>query len=147
MCNQAIMLVTDGVPENFYSLFKLYNWKNGTMGMPVRVFTYLIGREVPEIRDMKWMACANHGKFIHTFIHIKIFNCRINFDLIKSYNKIKIEKNTIIFRVFCSFKYGRRSSRTGGALFTSNGKAFGVAPITPSNYLDTIIRGCYCNFY
>ncbi|KAL4120998.1 hypothetical protein QTP88_013588 [Uroleucon formosanum] len=65
MCNQAIMLVTDGVPENFYELFKSYNWKNGTMGMPVRVFTYLIGREVPEIRDMKWMACANHGYFVH----------------------------------------------------------------------------------
>lgn len=58
------MLVTDGVPENFYELFKSYNWKNGTMGMPVRVFTYLIGREVPEIRDMKWMACANHGKYV-----------------------------------------------------------------------------------
>ncbi|XP_025423406.1 voltage-dependent calcium channel subunit alpha-2/delta-3 isoform X3 [Sipha flava] len=65
MCNQAIMLVTDGVPENFYELFKSHNWKNGTMGMPVRVFTYLIGREVPEIRDMKWMACANHGYFVH----------------------------------------------------------------------------------
>lgn len=64
MCNQAIMLVTDGVPENFYELFKNHNWKNGTMGMPVRVFTYLIGREVPEIRDMKWMACANHGKYL-----------------------------------------------------------------------------------
>ncbi|VVC36695.1 Hypothetical protein CINCED_3A011455 [Cinara cedri] len=65
MCNQAIMLVTDGVPENFYELFKLYNWKNGTMNMPVRVFTYLIGREDPEIRDMQWMACANHGFFVH----------------------------------------------------------------------------------
>lgn len=62
LCNQAIMLVTDGVPENYYELFKSYNWKNGTMGMPVRVFTYLINREEPEIRDMKWMACANHGK-------------------------------------------------------------------------------------
>ncbi|XP_050423837.1 voltage-dependent calcium channel subunit alpha-2/delta-3 isoform X2 [Adelges cooleyi] len=65
MCNQAIMLVTDGVPENFYSLFKSFNWREGTKGMPVRVFTYLIGREVPEIRDVKWMACANHGYFVH----------------------------------------------------------------------------------
>ncbi|XP_060849849.1 voltage-dependent calcium channel subunit alpha-2/delta-3 isoform X2 [Rhopalosiphum padi] len=65
MCNQAIMLVTDGVPENFYELFKSHNWKNGTMGMPVRVFTYLISRELPEIRDMQWMACANHGYFVH----------------------------------------------------------------------------------
>ncbi|XP_050520547.1 voltage-dependent calcium channel subunit alpha-2/delta-3 isoform X2 [Daktulosphaira vitifoliae] len=65
MCNQAIMLVTDGVPENFYELFKLFNWREGTQGMPVRVFTYLIGREVPETRDVKWMACANHGFFVH----------------------------------------------------------------------------------
>lgn len=79
MCNQAIMLVTDGVPENFYSLFKLYNWRNGTMGMPVRVFTYLIGREVPEIRDMKWMACANHGKYSFIlYYYILYYNTKFN---------------------------------------------------------------------
>lgn len=72
MCNQAIMLVTDGVPENFYELFKLYNWRNGTQFMPVRMFTYLIGREVPEIRDMKWMACANHGEYNFLSVLYKI---------------------------------------------------------------------------
>lgn len=77
MCNQAIMLVTDGVPENFHELFKTHNWKNGTIGMPVRVFTYLIGREVPEIRDMKWMACANHGEYFCLF-YSKMMNIKLN---------------------------------------------------------------------
>lgn len=60
-CNQAIMLVTDGAPSNFESIFKRYNYPN----IPVRVFTYLIGREVTDNVEVNWMACANRGYYTH----------------------------------------------------------------------------------
>ncbi|XP_047483064.1 voltage-dependent calcium channel subunit alpha-2/delta-3-like isoform X9 [Penaeus chinensis] len=60
-CNQAIMLVTDGAPYNFEEIFSRYNWPH----LQVRMFTYLIGREETKKRDLKWMACANKGYFVH----------------------------------------------------------------------------------
>ncbi|KAI2803805.1 Voltage-dependent calcium channel subunit alpha-2/delta-4 [Blomia tropicalis] len=57
-CNQAIMLITDGAPDTYEAMFKQYNPES-----LVRVFTYVIGREVTQITEVYWMACNNRGYY------------------------------------------------------------------------------------
>ncbi|XP_077459637.1 voltage-dependent calcium channel subunit alpha-2/delta-3 isoform X1 [Stigmatopora argus] len=59
VCNQAIMLVTDGATEMYDDVFEKYNWPK----RKVRIFPYLIGRESAFADNLKWMACANKGYF------------------------------------------------------------------------------------
>ncbi|KAM4734805.1 voltage-dependent calcium channel subunit alpha-2/delta-4-like isoform 2-T2 [Anableps anableps] len=61
MCNQAIMLITDGAMEDFESVFEEFNWPERR----VRVFTYLIGREMTFAQKTKWIACNNKGYYTH----------------------------------------------------------------------------------
>ncbi|KAM7003256.1 voltage-dependent calcium channel subunit alpha-2/delta-4-like [Tautogolabrus adspersus] len=61
MCNQAIMLITDGAMEDFESVFEEFNWPERR----VRVFTYLIGREMTFSQNTKWIACNNKGYYTH----------------------------------------------------------------------------------
>lgn len=60
-CNQAIMLITDGSPSSFEDIFNRYNYPNA----PIRVFTYLIGREAGDVTHTKMMACHNRGFYTH----------------------------------------------------------------------------------
>ena len=43
----------------YEEIFKTYNMPH----KPVRVFTYLIGREISDLKAANWMACQNRGKF------------------------------------------------------------------------------------
>ncbi|XP_019871857.2 voltage-dependent calcium channel subunit alpha-2/delta-3 isoform X2 [Aethina tumida] len=70
-CNQAIMLITDGVQYNYKEIFEKYNWGDLPF-MNVRVFTYLIGREVSDVREVKWMACANQGYYVHLSTYAEV---------------------------------------------------------------------------
>ncbi|KAJ8970014.1 hypothetical protein NQ314_001443 [Rhamnusium bicolor] len=58
-CNQAIMLITDGPPSTYKEIFKAYNFPHS----PVRFFTYLIGKDSSNAREMNWMACTNKGYY------------------------------------------------------------------------------------
>ncbi|XP_033470392.2 voltage-dependent calcium channel subunit alpha-2/delta-4 isoform X1 [Epinephelus lanceolatus] len=61
LCNQAIMLITDGAMEDFQDVFEEFNWPERR----VRVFTYLIGREMTFAENVKWIACNNKGYYTH----------------------------------------------------------------------------------
>ncbi|XP_066247388.1 voltage-dependent calcium channel subunit alpha-2/delta-3 isoform X3 [Euwallacea similis] len=64
-CNQAIMILTDGVNANYSQTVMKHNHLNGGDSIPVRIFTYLIGQEVSNEEELKWMACANRGFYTH----------------------------------------------------------------------------------
>ncbi|KAF3855380.1 hypothetical protein F7725_023435 [Dissostichus mawsoni] len=50
MCNQAIMLITDGAMEDFEAVFEEFNW-------PERRMTFA--------QNTKWIACNNKGYYTH----------------------------------------------------------------------------------
>lgn len=63
-CNQAIMLITDNIQGNFTDVFEKHNRVNGTRA-PVRMFTYLLGKDQSNVEEMKSIACSNRGAFAH----------------------------------------------------------------------------------
>ncbi|XP_066903805.1 voltage-dependent calcium channel subunit alpha-2/delta-4 isoform X1 [Halyomorpha halys] len=60
-CNQALMFVTTGHKGDFKHIFKEYNWPH----MPVRVFTYLVGKDTSNAQELFEMACDNKGYYEH----------------------------------------------------------------------------------
>lgn len=67
-CNQAIMLITDNIQGNFTDIFEQFNRENQTDGtgkIPVRMFTYLLGKDQSNVDEMKSIACSNRGAFSH----------------------------------------------------------------------------------
>lgn len=63
-CNQVIMLITDGMEFNktIQEIFERENWNKSNN---VRVFSFLIGEQIPEhdYEQVKLMACMNRGYY------------------------------------------------------------------------------------
>ena len=61
-CNKVIMVITDGTQEQPEKVFKDYNHDRDDQ---IRLFSFMIGRDMTDTYTVKWMACSNHGKFYH----------------------------------------------------------------------------------
>ncbi|XP_071139285.1 voltage-dependent calcium channel subunit alpha-2/delta-2-like isoform X3 [Mytilus edulis] len=61
-CNRMIMLLTDGGTDDAEKVFNERNFKRPDEDQ-VRVFTYAVGQTANPNRGIRWMACANRGKF------------------------------------------------------------------------------------
>ncbi|XP_029165893.1 voltage-dependent calcium channel subunit alpha-2/delta-3 isoform X2 [Nylanderia fulva] len=66
-CNQLVMLVTDGIPENLTQVLEKWNREENGTHIPVRVFPLLLGMEVINVRETERMACLNRGS--HRLVH------------------------------------------------------------------------------
>ncbi|KAH1023063.1 hypothetical protein HUJ04_012343 [Dendroctonus ponderosae] len=64
-CNQAIMILTDGVNANYSDIVMKHNHFFDGEIIPVRIFTYLIGQEVTNVEEIKWISCTNRGFYTH----------------------------------------------------------------------------------
>lgn len=53
-----------GVPTDLTNVIDKTNYQNNTF-KPVRIFTYLIGKEVADVKNIKDMACLNLGYYVH----------------------------------------------------------------------------------
>lgn len=54
------MLITEGVDYDYNKeVFKQHNWQQD---FPVRIFTYQIGDNSNDAKELEWIACANMGR-------------------------------------------------------------------------------------
>ncbi|XP_060531508.1 voltage-dependent calcium channel subunit alpha-2/delta-3-like [Cylas formicarius] len=62
-CNQAIMLITEGI--DYYYDISIFNYSNWAQDFPVRIFTYQIGAEETDEKHMEFIACSNMGYYVN----------------------------------------------------------------------------------
>lgn len=54
------MLITEGVDYDYNKeLYRKLNWQKN---FPVRIFTYQMGDNTNDAKELEWLACANMGE-------------------------------------------------------------------------------------
>ncbi len=63
--NQAIFLLTDMLPsENDFLEFRnVYEQIYNDTNIQVELFLYLIGKDIPDVREVQWEKCLRNGNF------------------------------------------------------------------------------------
>lgn len=56
------MIITDGIQEDITEIVQKYNNLNNGTNIPVRIFGYLVGKEVTNPQEMKDACCSNRGE-------------------------------------------------------------------------------------
>lgn len=69
------MLITDGPSDTFADIIKHYNHPH----MPVRIFTYLIGKDKSSGKNLYQMACDNKGEWRDDLGGLEVRSDRIVF--------------------------------------------------------------------
>jgi len=67
-----IMLITDDDPnEELFDVVQKYNRVdvNKDIKIPVRIFTYMMGRDIPTPPELERLACENRGLSEHYIIN------------------------------------------------------------------------------
>ena len=104
------MLITDGAPYHYEEIFKA---KQDPANY-VRMFTYLIGREVTDKREVMWMACAHKGNNKPNRISCLI---RCTGTIHKPFH--------VLLRIFCACDNLGRGARTSAQVHAGHVKTNG----------------------
>ncbi|XP_015792167.1 voltage-dependent calcium channel subunit alpha-2/delta-3 [Tetranychus urticae] len=97
-CNQLIMLVTDGVAEDLQKELTKIDAEHR-----VRIFTYLVGKEITEIMPTRNLACNNRGRFSHIKDfsdireHVQQYVATLSRPIVLLQGNKSIEERTAIF--------------------------------------------------
>lgn len=126
------MIIGDGAPENNREVFELHNWRDPPY-KPVRVFTYLIGKEVANWDDIRWMACENQGYYVHLSDTAEVREMVLNYIPVMARPLVlgRHDHPVIWSQVYADIEVGSAPKNQGMPIFTA-------IPPLPSNSVSNV---------
>lgn len=71
------MLLTDGIPTDLTPIIERYNHLNNGSSIPVRIFTYLIGKEFTNVQELCNMSCSNRGDLFYLWFCVDVIELHV----------------------------------------------------------------------